>query len=262
MKRLLNSNKIRAKKSLGQNFINNEEFLNKLEKKIKSYSNTNIIEIGPGKGALTKRIINKQFKKLYLIEKDRKLAKLLSISFEENKKIKIINSDALSFDYQLITGNVLILGNLPFNISTQLLFKWIEYENWPPFYNKMILMFQKEVADRIISKKNLKSYGQLSILVQARCKVKIILTAPSRIFDPIPKVDGSILEITPHNKYKDIDFKILNKILKLSFSHRRKKIKKNLKKYIHILEELDIDPNLRAEDLSVDEYCNIVRLIN
>ena len=262
MKQLLNTNKIRAKKSLGQNFINNEEFLNKLEKKIEPFSHTSIIEIGPGKGALTKRILNKQFKKLYLIEKDRELAKFLSLAFKENKKIEIINSDALSFDYQLITGDVLILGNLPFNISTQLLIKWIEYENWPPFYNKMILMFQKEVADRIISKKNLKSYGQLSILVQARCKVKNILTAPSSIFDPIPKVNGSILELTPHNKYNDIDFRVLNKILKQSFSHRRKKIKKNLQKYIHVLEELDIDPNLRAEALSVDEYCNIVRLID
>ena len=261
MKQLLNLNKINAKKSLGQNFITNEVFLNELEKKIKSYKDTNIIEIGPGKGALTKYLINKEFKKLYLIEKDRELSKLLSLAFKDNKKIEIINNDAMSFNYQLITGQVLILGNLPFNISTQLLFKWIEYDNWPPFYNKMILMFQKEVADRIISEKNLKSYGQLSILVQARCKVKKLLTAPSYIFDPVPKVDGSILEFTPHIKYKDTDFRKLNKILKLSFSHRRKKIKSNLQNYLHILEKLEIDSNLRAEAISVAEYCNIAKCI-
>ena len=265
MKQQLNTNRVSAKpkRSLGQNFIINENFLSNLNKNISSDSETTIIEIGPGKGALTNYLIKKKFESLYLIEKDYELYVQLKNNFKENKKIKILNEDALNYNFMSFynCNNVIIIGNLPFNVSTQLLFKWLEEKEWPPFYKKMILMFQKEVAERITSRHNHKNYSRISVASQARCKVKSIVTAPSSIFFPKPKVDGVILEFTPILKYKEIDFQLLLNVLKLSFSQRRKKIKNNLDKYIDILEKLGINQNLRAENITVDEYCKIVKML-
>ena len=247
-----------AKRSLGQNFIIDKNFLKKISKFIPSDKKTNIIEIGPGKGALTNFLVDKNFKSLFLIEKDRELVKELKNKFN-NKSINIINGDALKIDFEDLNLNndVIIVGNLPFNISTQLLFKWLEFYNWPPFYKRMVLMFQREVADRIISPNNNKNYGRISVAAQARCKIRKVLTAPSHIFNPIPKVDGAILDFKPCTDYLELDFTILQKILKEAFSQRRKKIKKNLSNYISVLRDLNIDENLRAENLSVKDYCNI-----
>ena len=180
MKLPSNTSKIYPKKSLGQNFINDKNFILKLSKLIISYKSTNIFEIGPGLGALTDQLAKKKFRKLFLIEKDIELHEKLTNKFEKENHIHTINSDALTYNYEdLAQNNSLIVGNLPFNISTQLLINWIVNYDWPPFYNKMILMFQKEVAERIISKHNQKSYGRLSVVTQARCNVKKLLNAPS-----------------------------------------------------------------------------------
>lgn len=261
MKQQLNTNN--PKRSLGQNFIKDNNFLSALNKKIRTDHDSTIIEIGPGKGALTKYLLNKKFKYLYLIEKDHNLASKLQNSFCNNKKIKVFNQDASKYDFKEFYNhkNVIIVGNLPFNISTQLLFKWLNEETWPPFYKKMILMFQKEVAERIISNHDNKNYGRISVASQVRCKINHMITAPANIFYPKPKVDGAVLEFVPTLKYKNLDFNSLQNILKLSFSQRRKKIKNNLKDYLEILKELNIDQNLRAENLTVDEYCKIAKLL-
>ena len=139
--------------------------------------------------------------------------------------IKIYNQDALTFNLQKISKNkeIIIVGNLPFNISSQLLINWISYNKWPPFYNKMYLMFQKELGKRINAEINNKSYGKLSVLAQSRCNIKEIIKAPSNIFNPKPKVDGIVLEFTPIETFIDVDFKKLNIILKAAFENRRKK---------------------------------------
>ena len=263
MRQQLNIETNHAKKSLGQNFITDKNFLEKISKFIPSDKNTNIIEIGPGRGALTNYLVEKNFKSLSLIEKDRELIKELKIKFND-KAINIINEDALKIDFEELNLNndTIIVGNLPFNISTQLLFKWLEVNKWPPFYKRMILMFQKEVADRIISPNNNKNYGRISVAAQARCKIRKVLNAPSYIFKPIPKVDGVILDFKPCVDYSEIDFTILQKILKEAFSQRRKKIKKNLSNYTSLLKDLNIDENLRAENLSVKDYCNISLALN
>lgn len=252
-----------AKKSLGQNFITDKNFLEKISEFVPSDKNTNIIEIGPGKGALTYYLAKKKFKSLLLIEKDKELIEKLKKKFDD-KTIKIINEDALKIDFEKLNLNsdVIIVGNLPFNISTQLLFKWLEVCKWPPFYKRMVLMFQKEVADRILSPNGNKNYGRISVAAQARCKIRKILSAPSDMFRPVPKVDGAILDFEPHTDYLELDFTILQKILKEAFSQRRKKIKKNLSKYINLIKDLNIDENLRAENLSVKDYCNISLALN
>ena len=259
MKQQLNINKSRPKKSLGQNFIIDDEFSRKLGKSINSDKDTNIIEIGPGKGALTSYLLEKEFKSIVLIEKDRELYQNLYKSFKNDKRIEVKNIDALHVKYEKLKleGKVIIVGNLPFNVSTQLLFKWLDTKQWPPFYNRMVLMFQKEVADRIKSGKNSKNYGKISVACQARCEINELMTAPPEIFYPVPKVHGTVLDFQPSLQYKNIDFVKLKKILSLGFSKRRKKIKTSLKDYKKELMDLKIDENLRAEDLSVKEFCKL-----
>ncbi len=263
MKQQLSINKISSKKSLGQNFIKDKNFILKLSSLILSDKQTNIFEIGPGMGALTRLLVKKEFKKLFLIEKDTRFSEELNNEFKNNNKIIIINCDALRYDYEIANkkNKSIIVGNLPFNISTQLLINWIAREQWPPYYSKMVLMFQKEVADRIISLPNQKSYSRISVIAQARCNVRKILDAPSNIFFPKPKVDGTVLEFTPTLKNKNMNILNLQVLLKKSFEHRRKKIKTTLKDYNKLLKILNIDDNLRAEDLPVEDYCKLASAI-
>lgn len=252
---------IRNKKSLGQNFIFDKNFLIKISNFVISDANKTIIEIGPGLGTLTHYLSKKKYKKLILIEKDKRLIKNLSSEFSSND-ILIFNEDALDFDFQKPSiKNSIIVGNLPFNVSVDLLYKWTKCKNWPPNQIKMVLMFQREVADRIIASPNNKSYGKLSVVVQSRYNIKRLLNVPSSIFTPAPKVDGAILEFTPHNDFKSIDINIIDEVSKSAFSQRRKKIKNNMANYIEIIEKLSIDQNLRPENLSVLDYCKIAKNI-
>ena len=263
MKPQLNINKSSPKKSLGQNFIQDKDFIFKLSTLIQSDNTTNIFEIGPGMGALTDQLVKKKFKNLYLIEKDYLLFQKLENRYKKDKNIFVSNNDALDYNYEAINENhkSLIVGNLPFNISSQLLINWVVNYNWPPFYSKMILMFQKEVANRIIARHNQKSYSRISVISQARCDIKVLLDAPSNIFFPRPKVDGTILEFIPITKYLDIDILNLQRLLRKSFEHRRKKIKTSLKDYDFLLKKFGIDDGLRAENLSVDDYCKLASAI-
>ena len=265
MRPLLNINRVFAKRSLGQNFITNNNFLLQMNKYIVSTYQDILIEIGPGKGALTKYLSSKNFKKLYLIEKDDFLADHLKKRYENLTKIEIIHDDALTFDYSCFDnkkGKIVIYGNLPFNISTKLLSIWLNAAKWPSFFDKMILMFQKEVAERILASHNSKKYGRLSVLVQSRCRVKKLINAPSSIFSPKPRVDGVVIQFEPIKDYKTINFNNLEQLLEEAFSSRRKKIRNTLKNYKRCLLKLKIDDNLRPENLSVSDYCNIVKLIN
>ena len=264
MKRQLSTSRLVPKKSLGQNFIIDQNFLSKINRNITTNKKNTLIEIGPGKGALTGHLLQKQFKKIYLIEKDKVLYDLLIKKYQLYKNIIVINDDALLYNFKAFNKikNVIIIGNLPFNISTKLLILWLRGEEWPSFFDKMVLMFQKEVAERIIASKNNKKYGRLSILVQSRCKVSKLFDAPATIFSPKPKVDGTILQFEPIKKYNNVNFDKLEKLLELSFSSRRKKIKTTLKNHSRHLLDLNIDINLRPENLSVSQYCNLAKLID
>jgi 16S rRNA (adenine1518-N6/adenine1519-N6)-dimethyltransferase len=249
------------KKSLGQNFIYDKNFLNKISNFILSESNNILIEVGPGPGTLTEFLFKKKFKKLILIEKDQRLISTLTKKFLD-KNVEIINIDALEFEFEKnLMKYSIIVGNLPFNISVDLLYKWAKTKKWPPQQIKMVLMFQKEVADRIIALPNCKAYGKLSVVVQSRYIIKKLIDVPSALFTPAPKVDGTLLEFTPLNEYKEVDINKIDKVAKMAFSQRRKKIKNNLNEYINIIKQLDIDENLRAENLSILNYCDIAKLI-
>ena len=258
----MKKDKLIAKKSLGQNFITDENFLQKLSSLIITDNNSLIIEIGPGKGALTKELIKKEIKQILVIEKDDRLINNLKIFSKEFKNLKVIHDDALKIDYnKIIKKNSIIVGNLPFNISSNLLINWISLNNWPPLYRKMYLMFQKEVGERILAPHGSKQYGRLSVITQSRCKIKKLLVAKSKIFSPEPKVDGIVLEFTPHSKNIDMDIKNLEILVRNAFSQRRKKIKSTLSSYTHYLDKLSINSDLRPENLSVTEYCKLAKLM-
>ncbi len=253
--------KINTKKSLGQNFIFDKNLLIKISNCIKSKSSNSIIEIGPGLGTLTNFLYQKKYKQLILIEKDIRLIENLKKKFNISK-VEILNIDAINFDYNINSlRHSIIVGNLPFNVSVDLLYLWTKYKNWPPQHDKMVLMFQKEVANRIMASPNNKSYGKLSVVIQSRYKIKKLLDIPASAFTPRPKVDAIVLEFTPFKDFGLIDINKIDKVAKDAFSQRRKKIKNNLSSYLSEINNLSINSDLRPEDLTVLDYCNIAKSI-
>ena len=188
---------IKPKKSLGQNFLIDKNILDKIINLTK-IENNNIIEIGPGTGNLTERILKQKPKNFISIEKDQILAKNLSIKFQKSKKFEIFNDDILKFNLEKKTKkNSIIIGNLPYNISSQILIKLIKFKTWLPKYKKLILMFQKEVAERIIAKYNTSNYGRLTIITASRLKIIDRFDISPNSFFPVPKVKSTILVFEP-----------------------------------------------------------------
>ena len=256
------------KKKLGQNFLTNEEIIKKIVGIANINKNTNIIEIGPGSGNLTEELIKKNPKKIYAIEFDKDLTNYLEKIKNNYKNFNYIISDALTFDEKRVFNkNSIIFGNLPYNISLKLLIKWIYSDPWPPFYDQMILMFQKEVADRIIAKSNTKKYGRISILTDARLNVQFHFNISKKEFNPEPKVDSSVLSFTPkkNSNFKLEDLNILSNLTKIIFNTKRKMISKTLKKLLNEKELKIINfeniKNLRPENLDFNFYHKLVDLI-
>ncbi len=249
---------IKAKKSLGQNFLIDQNIIDQIVS-IVDIKNKNILEVGPGTGSLTSAILNNKPKKLIVIEKDYKLVLLLKKIFDN--KIKVINEDILKVNENLIDSQLLtVFGNLPYNISTEILCKWILNINDQNFwFDYLILMFQKEVANRIISDFNSKHYGRLSILANWKLDVKKICDIKPSSFSPKPKIDSSVLFFKPKKNFFKLDnSKNLEKITRIFFMHRRKMIKKPynqlFNKNIKIASKLNIDLNLRPQNLNYDTY--------
>ena len=249
---------IKAKKSLGQNFLIDQNIIDQIVNII-NLKGKNILEIGPGTGNLTSALLDNQPNKLLVIEKDIELAALLEKTFQE--KIKIINKDILKVNENFLDDKLLtVFGNLPYNISTEILCKWILNINDKNFwFDYFILMFQKEVADRIISDFNTKNYGRLSILANWKLDIKKIIDIKPSSFSPKPKVDSSVLFFKPKkNFFKLNDPKNLEKITRTFFMHRRKMIKKpyNLlfNKKTEVASKLNIDLNLRPQNLNFETF--------
>tara|TARA_B100001250_G_scaffold66830_1_gene53352 strand:- start:14429 stop:15223 length:795 start_codon:yes stop_codon:yes gene_type:complete len=255
---------VKAKKSLGQNFLIDENILTKIVNIGKINSNTEVLEIGPGTGNLTEYILKKNPNKFFVIEKDNNLVDLLKKKFQ--KKIEIINTDVLKINENYIFKNkVTVFGNLPYNISTQILSKWINQINNEDFwFSKLILMFQKEVADRIIAKENTKNFGRLSIISNWKLDVEKIIDIKPGSFFPKPKVNSSLLLFKPKTNFIKIKKnENLEMITRIFFNQKRKKIKKSFSRLFNnpklIIEKLDIDENLRPQNLSTETYLKIAK---
>jgi 16S rRNA (adenine1518-N6/adenine1519-N6)-dimethyltransferase len=253
---------IKAKKSLGQNFLIDREVLEKIVS-ITDIANKEVLEIGPGSGNLTTYILKQKPKKLYVVEKDDDLAILLKEKFDT--EIKIINDDILKVSECNISEQKLsVFGNLPYNISTEILSKWILNIGSNFWFESLVLMFQKEVADRIISEFNNSKYGRLSILSSWKLNVKKIIDIKPQSFSPRPKIDSSLLLFTPKENFFELkDPKNLEKITRIFFSQRRKMLKKPFNQVFangkQVAEKFGIDLNLRPQNLEPETYFKLVK---
>ena len=254
---------IRAKKSLGQNFLIDREVLEKITNTA-VIKNKTILEVGPGTGNLTSFIVKNNPKKIFVIEKDDDLAKNLDKTFKD--QLTIINDDILNIDENLLFDEkVTVFGNLPYNISTEILSKWIINLKDNSWFNCLVLMFQKEVADRIIARFNTSNYGRLSILSNWKLYIEKICDIKPESFFPKPKINSSLLLLTPKkNFYKINEPKNLEKVTRIFFNQRRKMIKKPYNQLFNgdkkILSKLKIDLNLRPQNLDFDTYYRLTSL--
>ena len=248
---------IRAKKSLGQNFLIDRFILDKIVNST-PIENKIILEVGPGTGNLTSFILKKNPKKLFVIEKDNDLADNLSNIFKS--QLTIINDDILNIDeYKLCEDKITVFGNLPYNISTEILSKWVLNLKDNFWFDHLILMFQKEVADRIISNYNKSTYGRLSILANWKLDIKKICDIKPNSFSPRPKIDSSLLFFSPKQDFHQIkDPRNLEKVTRIFFSQRRKMLKKPFSQLFNndqkVSDKLKIDLNLRPQNLNFDTY--------
>tara|TARA_E500000178_G_scaffold321028_1_gene344580 strand:+ start:1750 stop:2535 length:786 start_codon:yes stop_codon:yes gene_type:complete len=253
---------IKAKKSLGQNFLINHNIIDRIVN-ILDLKNRNILEIGPGTGNLTEGILRKNPKKILVVEKDNNLANLLKEKFKD--KIEIINNDILRIDENSLSDQTLtVFGNLPYNISTEILCRWILNLKEKIWFDYLILMFQKEVADRIISDFNTKNYGRLTVLANWRLDIKKICDINPQSFQPRPKVDSTVLFFKPKKKFFLLkNSKNLEKITRIFFMHKRKMIKKPYYKLfnenISVASKIGINLNSRPQNLDFDTYIKLTK---
>ena len=250
------------KKYLGQNFLNNKKILEKIAN-LKEFKNQTILEIGPGKGAFTEFLLNEKPKKLIAVEKDHQLEPfLINLQNKYPHNFKFFLEDALNFDFQKMKNKKFYLvANLPYNIATTLIISWLRFID---IFKSIIIMVQKEVAERVAAPVSSKSYGRTSVLVQLHCDVKKMFDVSPENFDPKPKVYSSVIELQPKKGFQ-FDYHSIDKALKICFSHRRKKLKNNLKDFnsciIDQIKNHIIDLELRPQDLKINEYIILSKLL-
>ncbi|MBP9722878.1 MAG: 16S rRNA (adenine(1518)-N(6)/adenine(1519)-N(6))-dimethyltransferase RsmA [Gammaproteobacteria bacterium] len=254
------------RKRFGQNFLHDQNIIHNIVASFNPKPSENILEIGPGLGALTNKILD-HIEHLYVVEIDKDLAEQL----KNNSRITVFNYDILKFDLNTLINklpnsdfnsdsSLRIIGNLPYNISTPILFYLFNYIN---NIKDMLFMLQLEVVDRMVATEHTKDYGRLSVMTQFFCHTEKLFVVPKTAFRPAPKVTSAIVKLTPKNLDPAVDQQLLADIVRSAFNQRRKAITNSLKEYINpeILAQLNIDPKFRAEDLSVDTYLAIAKLI-
>jgi len=253
---------IKPKKSLGQNFLIDRNVLEQIVDTVE-ITNKEVLEIGPGSGNLTSFILKKNPKKVYVIEKDDELALLLRDKFHD--EITIINDDVLKISEDKISNvKLTVFGNLPYNISTEILSKWIVNINKEFWFESLVLMFQKEVAERIIAESNTSKYGRLSILSNWKLNIKKIIDIKPQSFSPRPKIDSTLLLFTPREKFFELNnAKNLEMITRVFFSQRRKMLKKPFNQIFNnakeIADKFNINLNLRPQNLKPEMYFKLVK---
>ena len=259
---IIRDHNLRAEKSLGQNFLLDLNLTGKIARAAKTISGQTVFEIGPGPGGLTRALLQADAAKVIAIEYDpRAVLALESLNVAAAGRLAIIQSDALHADLPALAAQhggaapYAIVANLPYNIATPLLTGWMEEVRGDASrYSEFVLMFQKEVAGRIVAKPGSKTYGRLSVLCQWLCECKSVFDVPGAAFTPPPKVTSSIVRLVPRKNTVPADFAIMEKLTAAAFGQRRKMIRGSLKAYMDVVESCGIDPTVRAEDLQVDAY--------
>ncbi|MDZ7823336.1 MAG: 16S rRNA (adenine(1518)-N(6)/adenine(1519)-N(6))-dimethyltransferase RsmA [Ahrensia sp.] len=248
-----------AKKALGQNFLLDLNLTGRIARTAGNLTNLTVIEVGPGPGGLTRALLMAGAKKVIAVETDpRCLPALAQIAAHYDGRLSVIEGDALQVDLaKLSDGPTIIVANLPYNIGTQLLLDWLSLDNWPPFYQSMTLMFQREVAERIVAKEGDNHFGRLSVLAGWRANAHIAFDVPPQAFWPPPKVTSSVVHIIPNLSPIPCDTKALETVTRNAFGQRRKMLRQSLKAIggQELLDKVGIDGTRRAEVLTVAEFC-------
>ncbi len=251
----------RARKRFGQNFLQSRQIIDNIIRSLNLQPGNNVLEIGPGLGALTQPLLQK-LDQLTAIEIDRDLQAHLTEMHGAGGKLTVISADALTVDYSQFGERIRVIGNLPYNISTPLLLRLLHYT---PHIDDMHFMLQKEVVDRIAAGPGSKAYGRLSVMLQYYCDVEHLFDVPPEAFHPQPKVDSAVVRLTPHTSspYPAVEFADLERLVACAFSMRRKTLANNLKPVISATEltAMGIDPVLRPEQISVMDYVRLAKVI-
>jgi 16S rRNA (adenine1518-N6/adenine1519-N6)-dimethyltransferase len=257
---------LNAKKSLGQNFLLDLNLTGRIARTAGPLEDVTVLEIGPGPGGLTRALLSEGAGKVVAIERDERcLAALQEISDAYPQRLIIVEGDALQLDHKSrVAGSVRIVANLPYNIATPLLTDWLETEPWPPWFKSLTLMFQKEVAERIVAQPGSKAYGRLAILAQWRCTAQKMFDVDRMAFTPPPKVTSSIVHLEPREKpLADAGIGDLQRVVKAAFGQRRKMVRASLKALavdpLALCEMAGIDSSARAEKLSIEEFAALAR---
>ncbi len=255
-----------ARKALGQNFLFDLNLTQKIARTAGPLEGVTVIEVGPGPGGLTRAILSLGAKKLIAIERDsRCLPALAEIADHYPGRLEVIEGDALKVDFEnLVTdGPVRIIANLPYNVGTQLLVNWLLPKAWPPFYQSMTLMFQREVGLRIVAEENDDHYGRLGVLCGWRTQARMAFDVPPQAFSPPPKVTSSVVHLEPLENPIPCSAAALEKVTMAAFGQRRKMLRQSVKSIggEALLANAGIDPQRRAETLSVEEFCRIANCL-
>lgn len=257
---------LRAKKQLGQNFLLDLNLTAKIARSAGDLTGSDVIEVGPGPGGLTRGLLAEGARRVLAIEKDeRALPALAEIAEAYPGRLQVIHGDALEIDPLVhLTPPIRIVANLPYNVGTELLIRWLTPAVWPPFWQTLTLMFQKEVAERIVAEPGGKAYGRLAVLAQWRSDARIVMTLPPEAFVPAPKIHSAVVHLTalPEPRYP-ADPAVLNRVVAAGFNQRRKMLRASLRG-IHpdietLLRNAGIEPTARAEEIGLEQFCALAR---
>ena len=267
LREVIDRYELRAKKSLGQNFLLDLNLTGKIARAAGDLSSTTVIEVGPGPGGLTRALLAHDAARVIAIERDERcLSALAEVAAHYPGRLDVIAGDAMKTDFPALAEgaqDVRIVANLPYNIGTELLIRWLTVADWPPFYSSMTLMFQKEVAQRIVAAAGDNAYGRLGVLAGWRTEARIIFDLPPQAFTPPPKVTSAVVHIVPRTQPLPVDGRKLARVTEAAFGQRRKMLRQSLKGIggESLLAATGIDGTRRAETLSVAEFVTLANAI-
>lgn len=266
LREVIAAHDLRAKKELGQNFLLDLNLTSRIARVAGPLEAVTVIEVGPGPGGLTRALLMNGARRVIAIERDERcLAALAEISNHYPGRLEVVSGDALKTDFAALAGGepTKIVANLPYNIGTELLVRWLTVQDWPPFYQSLTLMFQREVAERIVAKPASSAFGRLGVLAGWRTDARIAFDVPPQAFTPPPKVTSSVVHLEPRQVPLPADVKVLGRVTEAAFGQRRKMLRQSLKSMggERLLETVGIDPTRRAETLSVEEFVALAKAV-
>jgi 16S rRNA (adenine1518-N6/adenine1519-N6)-dimethyltransferase len=266
---VIRAHDLRAKKSFGQNFLLDLNLTGRIARAAGDVSGADVLEVGPGPGGLTRGLLAEGARRVLAIEKDpRCLPALAEVASAYPGRLVVIEGDALEVDALVhLTPPIKIVANLPYNVGTELLIRWMTPKDWPPFWDSLTLMFQREVAERIVARPGTKAYGRLALMVQWRADARIVLSLPPEAFTPAPKVSSAVVHITRLDTPRfEANAKTLERVIAAGFNQRRKMLRAALRGVHPDIEALlvtaGIAPTARAEEIGLERWCCLARCLD